>query len=235
MKPTHPAYIHVHNSLKESILSGEFPANSFLPPESDLEKIYNVSRTTVRRAIEMLAQANYVEVTQGRGTMVLDQSEKSSIGMLSSIYKTLTKNGLTVRPRTIYTDVIPASEKIGSILDITPGDDVLRIQRIQLADEIPISIIVNYINPELVPDFDRVVEGMNSLYKLLEDEYSLKIDSTHDIISAKAADFTEAELLQVKCGEPLITIERKTFSNNKPLTYDDNKIRADMFQYEIKH
>lgn len=235
MKPKQPAYIHVHNSLKDSILSGDFPANSFLPPESDLEKHYNVSRTTVRRAIEMLAQANYVEVTQGRGTMVLDQSEKPGIGMLSSIYKTLTKKGLEVRPRTIYTDIVQASQKVGEVLKLQPGADVLRVQRIQLANELPISIIVNYINPELVPDFERVVEGMESLYELLEEEYNLKIDSTHDIISAKAADFTEAELLQIKCGDPLITIERRTFSNNEPLTYDDNRIRADMFQYEIKH
>ena len=235
MKPKQPAYISVHNSLKEAINSGEFPANSFLPPESDLEKHYGVSRTTIRRAIEMLAQANYVEVTQGRGTMVLDLSNKQSVSMLSSIYKTLQKNGFSIRPRSIHAEIIPTELKISASLKLPEGDDVLRIQRIQLADDTPISIITNYINPTLVPDFERTFENMNSLYELLEERYELKIDSTHDIISAKAADFTEAELLQVKCGAPLITFERHTYSNETPLTYDSNIIRADKFQYEIKH
>lgn len=235
MKPKQPAYISVHNSLKEAINSGEFPANSFLPPEYDLEKHYGVSRTTIRRAVEMLAQANYVEVTQGRGTMVLDQSDKQNVSMLSSIYKTLKNNGLSIRPRSIHADIIPADAKISSALNISERNEVLRIQRIQLADDIPIAIITNYLNPVLVPDFDTTFENINSLYEFLEERYDLRIDSTHDIISAKAADFTEAELLQVKCGDPLITFDRYTFSNGEPLTYDKNIIRADKFQYEIKH
>lgn len=235
MKPKHPAYISVHNSLKEAINNNEFPANSFLPPEGDLEKHYGVSRTTVRRAIEILAQEGYVEVTQGRGTMVLSQSKKQNVGMLSSIYRTLKNNGLSIRPRSVHIDTIAAEKKVAAALNIPEGNDVLRIQRIQLADELPISIITNYINPELVPDFERDFENMESLYELLEDKYGLKIDSTYDIISAKAADFTEAELLQVRCGDPLITFERHTYSNGIPQTYDNNIIRADKFQYEIKH
>ncbi len=235
MKPKHPAYISVCNSLKDAINNNEFPVDSFLPPEADLEKHYGVSRTTIRRAIEILAQEGYVEVTQGRGTMVLNQSKKQNIGMLSSIYRTLRNNGLAIRPRSVHIDTIPAERKVACALGLPEGSAVLRIQRIQLANEEPISIITNYINPEFVPDFEKDFEDMESLYELLEVRYGIIIDSTYDVISAKAADFMEAELLQVKCGAPLITFERHTYSNRIPQTYDNNIIRADKFQYEIKH
>ena len=89
------AYTRVHNEIKESIAKGIYPAGSLLPPEPELEKLFGVSRTTVRRAVEMLERSGYVEVKQGRGTRVLVYNINQNISMITSISQTLLRKGYT--------------------------------------------------------------------------------------------------------------------------------------------
>ena len=64
-------YLEVADQIKEDILSGKYPVGTFLPTETELEEMFNVSKITIRRAIEMLATEEFVEKKSGRGTTVL--------------------------------------------------------------------------------------------------------------------------------------------------------------------
>ena len=228
-----PAYIKVHNELKDSISKGEYSVGSLLPPEPELEKKFDVSRTTVRRAVEMLARAGYVEVRQGRGTMVLDYNINQNISVITSISQTMMKKGYDVRPRKIHMDFVSADKRTANALDIEEGRQIVRLQRVQLADDVPIAIMVNYINPDLVKGIERHNGSFTSLYKLLGDEYGTKLEASVDKITAKVADFSEAEMLQISPGAALILMRRITFSSGVAVTYDHLRIRADKYQFEI--
>lgn len=65
-----PAYKAVYFSIKRAIQDGSYKAGSLLPSEPELEKQFNVSRTTVRKAISLLTTEGYLDVKQGRGTLV---------------------------------------------------------------------------------------------------------------------------------------------------------------------
>ena len=65
-----PAYIRVYNTLRSRILEGDYAIGDLLPAEPELEKQFLVSRTTVRRAVELLSRDGLVEAKQGRGTTV---------------------------------------------------------------------------------------------------------------------------------------------------------------------
>lgn len=60
-----PIYMKVYNRLKNQILSGSYPSGSFLPTESELEQIYQVSRTTIRKAVKMLSDEGIFKCTAG--------------------------------------------------------------------------------------------------------------------------------------------------------------------------
>jgi GntR family transcriptional regulator len=229
-----PAYIKVHNEIKDLITGGAYPTGTLLPPEPKLEKQFGVSRTTIRRAVELLARAGCVEVKQGRGTMVLDYSINQNISGITSISQTLQKKGYDVKPRKIYMEQTTADKTVANALDIKEGTALTRLQRVQLADEVPIAIMENYINPEMVEGIDRYSNSnFTSLYKLLEDEYELILDGSIDKITAKVADFMESEMLQVPLGSALIIMRRLTFFKGIPMTYDYLRIRADKYQFEI--
>lgn len=73
-----PLYFQVYKSLLERIQRGEFPPGSFLPPERQLTEDYGVSRITIIKALNELAQQQYIRRQQGRGTLVTDPAERAS-------------------------------------------------------------------------------------------------------------------------------------------------------------
>jgi GntR family transcriptional regulator len=228
-----PAYMNVYAMLKKKINSGEYEVGQFLPTEKELELEYDVSRTTIRRSIELLAREGFVLVRQGRGTEVLDVNYNQYLNGVTSISETLRKKGCKVYPRKLCIDIVPANSQVSKALEIKQGEDVVRIQRVQLADDLPIAIMENYINKKLVPNIEKESSKIISLYKFLESEYGIFLESTVDKIYAKNSDFMESEILQIPYERALLCMKRTTYCKNKPITYDYLKIRADKYKLEV--
>lgn len=129
-----PIYMKVYNRLKNQILSGSYPSGSFLPTESELEQIYQVSRTTIRKAVKMLSDEGFLSVRQGCGTMVMDTRTTQNYNQVTSVTESLKKRGYEVTTASMMIDVIPATREIAMDLQIPEETPVARIQRLQLAD-----------------------------------------------------------------------------------------------------
>lgn len=228
-----PLYQQLYLRLKKLIRSGEYEVGSFLPTEEELQQEYNVSRTTVRKAIAMLASEGYVEVTRGRGTQVLDFRYTQNLNHVTSTSEALRRKGHTVTARSVFVDEIEADEKRSKTLGIPLGTKIYRIQRVQLADNVPIAIMENYLDVRIAPNLKEEASLAFSLYNTLEKSYGIHLDSVQDFIGAKTADFYEAELLGVKVGAALLVIRRVAFSAGKPISYDKATMRADRFEFEI--
>lgn len=71
-----PLYQQLFTLLKQKIVSGTIPVGTKLPGEDEIVDLYNVSRTTVRQAIESLVQEGLVCKQQGRGTFVIANRPK---------------------------------------------------------------------------------------------------------------------------------------------------------------
>jgi GntR family transcriptional regulator len=228
-----PIYQDVYLKLKKLINSGEYSAGDFLPTEDGLEKIYGVSRTTIRKAIEMLVADGYLEVKQGRGTRVLDYHYTQSLNQVTSVSETLRQKGYEVSIKDIFIDTIQASKHVAEMLEIPVNADIYRVQRVLSADNIPAAILFNYIKVDLAKGIDEKASRINRLYEFLHTEYDIQIDSSRDTISAKNADFIEAQLLNIKVGSALLVIHRVTFQAGRPVTHDVSTMRADRYQFEI--
>ena len=103
-----PAYIKIYNRLKNEIQKGTYPVGGFLPKEYELEEIYQVSRTTIRNAVKILAKEGMVEVRQGRGTRVLDHKAIQNYNKVMSVTEALRKKGYEVTTGDMLIDVIEA-------------------------------------------------------------------------------------------------------------------------------
>lgn len=226
-----PAYMLIHDSLKKEIQDGKYLVSELLPTEPELEKIFNVSRTTIRRAMELLKEEGLVEIKQGRGTIVLDYRTKQDLNKVTSVTESLRRRGYDVRTKSMYIDIIPASEELGKELGIKHGDMVARVQRIQLADENPVVIMKNFIPYNLVPNFPQFTNKFSGLYQFLEEQYHLEINAANDKIFAKSADFVESEMLSIQPGTALLCIHRICYNDKEPICVDDVSIVGS--QYEL--
>ena len=207
----------VYQKMKEMIVNEVHPIGSFIPREPDLCNQFNVSRTTLRKAMELLEQEGFVDIQQGRGTKVLDYKTTQKLNYVTSFSETLEAKGYSVQSKSMYIDMVIPPGNILEELLLPPETEVVRIQRIQLANGKPIAIITNYIITELVPGIISDSGTFVSLYHHLEEKYGIKITSARDDIKAKVSDFLESELLQIPVGSPLIVDRRVTFSLSKPI------------------
>ena len=212
-----PAYAKVYTEIKKMILDETYPIGSMVPSEPDLCDLFDVSRTTLRKAMKLLEQEGFVEIQQGRGTEVLDYKTTQRLNHVTSFSETLKKKGYTVQSKSMYIDMIVPPYNVLENLNLAPETEVVRIQRIQMANEKPIAIMTNYIPPEIVPGIMSDSGKFVSLYNHLEKKYGIVITSARDNIYAKAADFLESELLQIPIGSPLLVDRRTTYSMGKPI------------------
>lgn len=228
-----PRYMDVYTSLKAHIRSGDYEVGDFLPTEGDLEEKYNVSRTTIRKAVQSLILEGYVNVQQGRGTQVIDFRSTQELNCVTSITETLRNRGYEIEVKNIYIDVVKAKKTTAARLEIPENTDIYHVQRVILADGVPTAMVENFMSMDKAKGIDQRAHEISSFYNFLEAEYGHHIDSGKDIISAKSADFIESQLLDTKQNAALITIRRVTYVNGKPLTYDKSTIRADKYQLEL--
>jgi len=228
-----PAYVRVYNALRSRILDGDYAIGDLLPPEPELEKLFQVSRTTVRRATEMLSREGMVEARQGKGTVVLDYTITQSINEVTSISETLERNGRAVRTGSMQIDRIAASARLAGEMHVPEGTPLVRIQRLQLADETPIAIMRNYLLPETAPGIEKCSGLFSHLYDFLEQHYGLQIDAANDKISARSATEEDALLLHVPRGEALIYLNRTCYSNGRIVMLDHCRILGSKYELEV--
>ena len=227
------AYMRVYNLLKRQILEGEYPIGSLLPTESELEKLFDVSRTTIRKAIEILSREGYIEARQGRGTEVLDYTTSQNLNAVTSTSETLERKGYKVTTKETYVDRINANAKLAVDLNVPEGSELVRIQRIKLADNMPIAIMKNYIKPSIVPGIEKYSEKLTRLYDFLYEHYMIDIDTAKDRITAKSASFEEAQILNVPVGTALVYLTRICYCDGDPIEVDHISIVGGRYEFEV--
>lgn len=228
-----PAYVRMYDALKKDIFNGEYGVGDYIPSEPELEKRFGVSRTTVRKAVDLLSREGFLSAKQGQGTRVLDYKTSQNLNTVSSFSETLRKKGYEVTSQGMQIDLAQASHSVAEHLGVEDGQKVVRIQRIQLADGKPIAIMRNFILPEKVPGIEKYVGKFSSLYKFLEERYSLNIDEARDSIFARCADFGESAMLQIDIGSAILCMRRATYYHGEPVTADSISIVGDKYEIDI--
>ena len=227
------AYQAVYGKIKNDIVKKIYNIGDLLPPEPKLEQMYGVSRTTVRKAVEMLAKDGVVFVRQGRGTVVTEQNIRQNYNYVSSFTETLKQKGYAVSVSNIAVSNEKADSETSSALGIEIETPVICINRIVSANGRPVSIIKNYLPANLLPDIALFKDEILSLYMFLENKYGIAIDSAHDRITARSATFEQSCILECEMNSALLFTRRITYRNNAPVSYDVVYTIADIYEIDI--
>ncbi len=202
-------YSHIENDLRQKIISGAYGPGEKLPTEAELCEHYGVSRITVRRAIQNLADDDMLRRYRGKGTFVrpkahsLDENMQVGLGFAG-----LSSLGGRAERHIVEKRRIPASISLAEKLDIPQGNEVQYVKRIGLLESVPLTLDNIYVSSELLPHFiDDLKEGC-SFYALLEAEYKLKLAYADLSFSASLATAEEARLLECFTGAPILVFDK---------------------------
>ena len=226
-----PAYSVVYQTIKQRIRDGYYPVGSLLPTETELEKEFSVSRTTIRRATSILSSEGYIRVVQGKGSEVLSSTTTQRLNSISSITETLRMRGFEVSTQGMCIDRVPAPPQVAEALELGEGQAVYLVQRVQCVDGTPFAIMNNYLKADMVPGLEQYGDQFVSLYRFLEDHYHLTFHHAMEYLSASAADFMEAMVLHIAVGTPLLCSRRVTSGDQGLFEYGVTKILAERYEY----
>ena len=233
-----PAYQTVYQALKADIQNQVYKPRELLPPEPELEELFGVSRTTIRRAISMLSADGLIRVKQGYGTEVLGdvklQLERfhkfHNIKDVEEVYLGEYANPVV---RGMHIDTTQAPSHVCEALELPEGSFVNRIQRINCIEGTPFSIVTTYINNEVVPDLTHFANDFINLYDFLYRKFGLEFEAGVEIISTCVADFYEAQILGVEVGSPLFFFKRTARTTQGLMEYTETKTDPARFELRV--
>lgn len=178
-------------------------AGRLLPSESDLSAEFSVSRVTVRRALEVLRDEGLVSAKQGFGWFVTADPVTQTLGRLGTIEEQMVASGLQPARKIIDFAFEKASRKVAKLLGC---EQVLRVKRVNLADDHPFAVVTVWCPFDLGKHLSRHDVEHSSFYNLLK----INLGGATQTIGADAATTTEAQLLEIPVGSPVLSCDRVT-------------------------
>ncbi|MFL2099532.1 GntR family transcriptional regulator [Desemzia sp. FAM 23991] len=230
-----PIYIQIHNKIRKMIEEGHWKVGERIPSERDLAKTFEVSRMTLRQAVQTLVDEGILERKVGSGTYVSSQKVQEKMTGIQSFTETMRSQGRKPTSKTISYHVKPASVSEAEHLHLENETVVLRMERVRFADDVPICFEVATIPFHLVESLGKK-EITSSLYKTLEEEKDIHIGKAEQTISAMLASERISEYLDIKRGEAILQLRQITYSNdNRPFEYVRTQYVADRFEFYLEN
>lgn len=201
-----PLYLKLQRAIRGAIDGGKMRAEEALPAERELATQLNVSRITVRKALDGLVSDGLLIRRQGAGTFVAGRVEKQ-FAKLTSFSEDMLQRGRTPSSEWILKAKGAVTPDEALTLGLSPGAPVYRFHRIRYADALPMALEQSAIAGDCLPGLETVDV---SLYAALEANGSRPVRALQRL-RAVLFNAEQAKLLHVEIGAPGLFIERRGF------------------------
>jgi len=229
-----PLYIQLKAHLLKRIQQGEWPEGSHISTEYEMKEEFGLSRATIRQALNELEQEGIIERRRGIGTIVSCQRIQPELMKLTSFSEDMLSRNLVPDSTTLDVDFVTPPLKVRERLETEPNEKVWCVRRLRLASGEPFGIHELYIPPTL--QFSpRELSTMQSYYHLLDERHRLRPSHASETLTASVATQSEAVLLKIAEGAPLLVAWRTTFAENNQVIETVKIIyRADRYEYQFQ-
>jgi GntR family transcriptional regulator len=225
-----PLHQQLYEILRRKILQGEWEVGEMIPPEPELMQKYDLSRITVRRGLNRLANEGLIYRQQGRGSFVAERTLEQGLTRIISFTEDMNQRGMTPRTEVHFSDLVPAPEDVAERLSLPPGVEMARLERLRIANDEPLSIEESYLVHSYCPGILGEDYADSPLREALETNFGIRIVRAKQIIRAVRASTRQARLLAITARSPLLFIERVSYSQqNLPIEFLRIYYRGDRY------
>jgi GntR family transcriptional regulator len=229
-----PLYKQVKDLLIKDIHQ-HMQEGDLLPNESQIEEKYQVSRITVRKAIDELVKEAIVFRQQGRGTFVRSTKIIQDASSITSWTEEMVLKGKKPVTRDMDIYEVEPSKKMVEKLELSNEEKVICIKRVRYANDEPIALMFNYLRAKYIPGFLEKGLSGESLYEELENRYSIVLEEANENIKARISTDMESSALRISPDSAVLHITRTSYlPNGTPLELVEMICRSDRYEYQIK-
>ena len=206
-------YEKIAFDIKEDILSEKYKPNEQLPFEKELCEKYNVSKMTVKKALDLLVNDGLIIKRRGSGTFVKDITEKEIQRIIEKKQfsgLTTTSIGHKVTSKVLEFKIINATKEIADILKIEEDEFIYFVHRVRYVDDKAVVIEKTYIPLNLIPGM-KLADVKKSIYGYIKDKLGLNIQSAHSTVRAMKSDELDRKYLNLEKDEPILEVLSSIF------------------------
>ena len=228
-------YEKIAFDIKEDILSEKYKPNEQLPFEKELCEKYNVSKMTLKKALDLWVNDGLIIKRRGSGTFVKDITEKEIQRIIEKKQfsgLTTTSIGHKVTSKVLEFKIINATKEIADILKIEEDEFIYFVHRVRYVDDKAVVIEKTYIPLNLIPGM-KLADVKKSIYGYIKDKLGLNIQSAHSTVRAMKSDELDRKYLNLEKDEPILEVERVAYlDNGKVFEYSFSRHRYDKFEFK---
>lgn len=226
-----PLYYQVEQRIEKAILDGDLPAGARLENEVALGERLNLSRPTIRRAIQDLVDKGLLVRRRGIGTQVVHGRVTRSVE-LTSLFDDLAKGDKKPTTTLLSYSADRANDTVADRLGVPLGSPVLHIKRLRIADGVPVAVLENWLPEQFLDITEDDLLGLG-LYEILRSR-GITIRVAKQKIGARTANSAESGFLDIDRGTALLTMERAAFDNSGVgIEYGSHYYRPDLYSFEV--
>ncbi|BBE31674.1 GntR family transcriptional regulator [Tepiditoga spiralis] len=232
-----PLYLSVYKKIKSDLINNKYKKGDKIPKELELCETYNVSRLTVRRALDELVREGLLKRVKGTGTFFNGFKTEEVLTRLSSFTDESIKNGFSSKSIVLENTLITIPEELIPVFNLPINSKILKLKRIRYRNEEPYAIETAYLN--LAADIrllNILDEDMNkkSLYSILINEYKLSLKYAEETIEVTQLSLEESKYLEQKKNSPAALRRQITkLDNGICIEYVVAVYRADKYKFKV--
>lgn len=229
-----PLYHQLKQIVRAEIERGTYQPGDRLPAEAELIQHYGVSRITVRQAFDELEAESLVVRRHGKGTYVAEKRIEQDLVRLTDFVEDMELAGLAPTSRVLTFTREAASRVVAAALGLSVGEEVVRVDRLRLANTRPIAYDTTWLPLRFGLLLSETALADETIYHILETRYSIPIEAGTFHITAATATPEQARLLEVAAGSGLLLIQRiSCTTGHLPIYVQERYYRPDRVSYRI--
>ena len=226
-------YRQVADAIRRRIGAGEYSSGA-LETEAELGRTYEVSRITVRKALELLRDEGIVTSRKGSGWRVAVDPLRQVLGSFPTVEAALREDGHDFRRRILQFSYSPAPPDIARRLALDEGAEVLVVRRLNYADEHVFDLVTTWVPADVAGPLSRADVEAHGVYGSLR-QHGVPIGEVLQTITAAIAGPEEAKLLGIHTDSPILVVEQMTTDpGGRPMKLSQHRYPAHRMHLEVR-
>jgi len=202
-------YQQIVDWMRQQMSTGIWPEHYRLPSEIEMAAKFEVSRGTIRKAINQLSSEGLLVTIHGRGTFVESTViEQPLAEQLISFSEALIDKKINFQTRVVRQDIEVPPARIASLLSLPDGKPAFTLERIRSVHQSPVIYLINYVVLHMCPGIEKVDFTKYRLFEVLEEHYKLTLGWGQRTFQAQSADEAVATKMNISLCDPVMYMEQ---------------------------
>ncbi|MFZ7131842.1 MAG: GntR family transcriptional regulator [Eubacteriales bacterium] len=228
-----PLFEQLRDAIIQKITEGEYLQEDKLPSERQFAEKYNISRVTVRQALNQLVQEGVIIKKQGKGNFVAVKKIENKLDSLLGFVEEFSIKNRKCEVAILKKEYVIASPEISSAMKIDEDAKMLMVVRQIFVDNQSLGLDYTYVPNNVAYLLEGLDYKKDILYRVLE-KNGFKLSTADQIITADILNPEEARLLKQTTASPVLVINRVAYvEGGHPIVYSKTVYLADRYQYKL--